>query len=152
MGRIRIEGRPPRPLPHDAIPRVPGEAEGQRDHRSDRVPTMAGDDTFHDLFDRAVADLSAPGASPSGVSTLQDAWDRVVHAHAAGLPIEAVVRERLADGWRIDVFGLAGFLAVVDAAEAADWRAGEALRAHVLRFDRATGALRLWVRDTRGGS
>ena len=42
---------------------------------------MAGDDTFHDHFARAIANLSAPGApdpdaSPSSLSTLQAAWDR----------------------------------------------------------------------------
>lgn len=96
-------------------------------------------DDFQRFFDRAVA--GAPE-----LATSSDPWDRIARACEADEPIDGIVSDRLTGGWRVDVFGLSGFLAddaIPDSAAAC--QSGVTIRVRVLRFDRV-GTLRLWIR------
>lgn len=93
---------------------------------------------------------NAFAAAAARLRASEDPWDRVWFAHAEDRPVEAVVRERLEGGWRLDIFGLSGFLAD-DAILDPDVRArplepGDRLSVHVLRFDIDAGVLDLYRR------
>jgi len=92
------------------------------------------------------------GAPADTKDPRQHAWDEVLRACEKGRRLDGTLRRREQGGWSVDIQGVLGYLAdsaIVDpqcTERAKHWQAGHVVRVQVLKFDRATGMLELWIR------
>jgi hypothetical protein len=84
------------------------------------------------------------------------AWDRIVDTHDRDATIAAVLVERRDTGWRLDVQGVAGILfddAVLHPmTPPAQWAPGTTVHVKVLRYDRWTEDLLVWMPGSGDGA